>query len=142
SPESLAMQQEALRRGLADPFQQLLADVPELGMRMQIAPLDACFPQLVRVSDPNYAREILAATMHTTLADSYTVTAIRYRPGERHVLRYDPADGSSGTVFAKVYNNDKGARTFGVVKHVAGWLATQDSGLKIVLPQAYIAPDQ
>jgi hypothetical protein len=142
SPESLAMQDEALQCGLAQPFQQLLADIPAAGMRMQIAPLDARFPQLVRVSDPNYAREILAATMVAAPADRYTVTAIRYRPGERHMLRYDPADGSSGTVFAKVYNNDKGARTFGIVKQIAGWLAAQNCGLKIALPQAYIAPDQ
>jgi aminoglycoside phosphotransferase (APT) family kinase protein len=62
------------------------------------------------------------------------------------VLRYDPAGVAGraegdGTVFAKIYNSDKGARTFGVVTRVAEWLATHGAGMTAVRPIAYLAED-
>ena len=151
-PDMESMQAEAIHAGLAAPFGRLMADVPEWGMRVQIAPLDVTFPQLVRVSDPRYVREMLLAaaandnTFPNTPASHYTVTTIRYRPGQRHVLRYDPADAvnqtaDNGTVFAKIYNSDKGERTFSVVTRVADWLAASGV-LTAVKPIAYIASDQ
>jgi aminoglycoside phosphotransferase (APT) family kinase protein len=144
SPELAAMQAEAVERGLAAPFDELLTKAPEWGMRVQISPLDARFPQLVRVSDPSYVRDMLAgANPAHPPAARYRVTTIRYRPGQRHVLRYDPADGSrgSGPLFAKIYNSDKGARTFDVVTRAADWLAAHGGGLTTVRPAAYIADD-
>ncbi|HEU5011994.1 MAG TPA: phosphotransferase [Roseiflexaceae bacterium] len=146
------MQAEAVHTGLAAPFRQLMADAPEWGMRVQIAPLDASFPQLVRVSDPRYVREMLLAAaandnaFPNAPASHYTVTTIRYRPGQRHVLRYDPAPtvaqaANDGTIFAKIYNSDKGERTFSVVTRVANWLAASGV-LTAVKPIAYIASDQ
>lgn len=141
-PDLLAMQDEALRRGVAAPFRQLMAGMPEWGMRVQVAPLDVSFPQLVRVSEPRYVRDMLASVAPVS---RYAVTAIRYRPGQRHVLRYDPADGRAegdGTLFAKIYNSDKGARTFGVVTRTSDWLASQGDRLTSVKPQAYLAGDR
>ncbi|HEY3227873.1 MAG TPA: aminoglycoside phosphotransferase family protein [Roseiflexaceae bacterium] len=143
-PELAAMQAEAVERGLAAPFDELLTKAPEWGMRVQISPLDARFPQLVRVSDPSYVRDMLAGANLAHSPDArYRVTTIRYRPGQRHVLRYDPADGSrSGApLFAKIYNSDKGARTFDVVTRAADWLAAHGGGLTTVRPAAYIADD-
>ena len=146
------MQGEAIRAGLAVPFKQLMAEAPEWGMRVQIAPLDVRFPQLVRLSDPRYVREILAAsftadggTQAEAPASRYAVTAIRYRPGQRHVLRYDRADGaerdSRGTVFAKIYNSEQGARTFRLVRRVSDWLASHGTGMTAGRPLAYFPDD-
>jgi aminoglycoside phosphotransferase (APT) family kinase protein len=135
------MAAEALDRGIAAPFRELEAEAPEWGMYIQVAPLDVQFPQLVRASDPAYAREMLNGAAGDAAAAGYRVSAIRYRPGQRHVLRYDSADGSGGTLFAKVYNSEKGARTFGVVSRVADWLAEQ-GGLQTVKPHAYVAGEQ
>src|SRR5437870_1643776 len=54
------MQAEALRQGIAAPFRQLTAELPEWSMHVQVSPLDARFPQLVRLSDPRYVRARLA----------------------------------------------------------------------------------
>ena len=136
-----ALQAEANDRGLAAPFRELMAEVPSWGLRVQVAPLDIRFPQLMRASDPVYAGEMLAAVGAKRDAGAVAVTAIRYRPGQRHVLRYDQPAHPAATTFAKVYNSDKGARTFGVVTRVADWLATQDGGLRTVKPLAYVAGD-
>src|SRR5688572_13682851 len=89
----LAMQAEAIERGLAAPFQALLADNAEWSMYAQIFPLDADFPKLARLADPLYVRDVLAAEVTVQLsAPSYRITPIRYRPGQRHVLRYEPID--------------------------------------------------
>jgi len=141
----LKLQAKAHDRGLVRPFSALLGEVPSWGMYIQVAPLDEEFPKLIRASDPAYVREMLASAGMVSDTD-YTVTAIRYRPGQRHVLRYDPIgvanrlDGD-GTVFAKIYNSDKGERTFSVVTRMAEWLDAQDGELTVVRPQAYVAGD-
>jgi hypothetical protein len=140
-PAMLAMQAEAQLRGLAAPFAQLIADAPDWGMRLQIAPLDVEFPQLVRVSDPAYVGRMLASAGAAT-EDAYRVSAIRYRPDQRHVLRYDPASGpGDATLFAKIYNSQKGAHIFGMVARVADWLAGHGAGMTAVRPQTYIADE-
>ena len=149
-PELLAMQMEARNRGLSTPFNQLVADVPAWGMRVEVSPLDTSFPQLVRVSDPHYVRDMLAAVdaVHAgpAPASQYSITPIRYRPGQRHVLRYDPlaATGklnSRGTVFAKLYRSKKGARSFCLATQIADWLAASGSGVTALWPAAHLAAD-
>src|SRR5712691_5741112 len=143
------MQAEALRQGMAAPFRQLVTDLPEWGMHIQVSPLDARFPQLVRLSDPRYVRAMLAAAY--AAADvapghprpgGYAVTSIRYRPGQRHVLRYDPLDtAKGGTVFAKLYAGEDRACAFRVARHVADWLAEHGEGMTAVRPLTYVAED-
>src|SRR5919198_6363373 len=96
-PDLACVQAAAVRRGLAAPFERLRIDGPAWGMRIQIWPLDEQFGQLVRASDPRHVRYMLAAAHSAPStqrpagrpAAHYAVTPIRYRPGERHVLRYD-----------------------------------------------------
>ena len=99
---------EAERHSVAAPFLQLMADFPAWSMRIQVSPLDARFTQLARLSDPRHVRAMLADTYESGKAASHhhqtsdwIVTSIKYRPGRRHVLRYDPGDPASGaTLFA------------------------------------------
>jgi aminoglycoside phosphotransferase (APT) family kinase protein len=143
------LQVEALRRGVAAPFRQLTAELPEWGMNAQVSPLDAQFPQLVRMSDPLHVSEMLKpAYAASDLAsdrsrrDGYAVTSIRYRLGHRHVLRYDPLDSAKGgTVFAKLYTGEEGPHAFDVARQVADWLAEHGEGVRSVRPLGYVAED-
>src|SRR5205807_1067009 len=72
----------------------------------------------------------------------YAVTSIRYHPGKRHVLRYDPLDAAKGgAVFAKLYAGEDGARAFRVARQVADWLAEHGEGVTAVLPSVGVAID-
>src|SRR6266480_5919869 len=149
---------EAERHSVAAPFLQLMADFPAWSMRIQVSPLDARFTQLARLSDPRHVRAMLADTYESGKAASHhhqtsdwIVTSIKYRPGRRHVLRYDPGDPASGaTLFAKVYiaeeearafRREDGARTFRVACDVADAVAEHCRGLNCLRPLAYLAED-
>src|SRR2546428_11204219 len=90
------MQAEAARQGMAAPFRQLTAELPEWSMHIQVSPLDTQFPQLVRLSDPRHAHAANGVASDQPRPGRYAVTSIRYRPGKRHVLRYDPLDAAKG----------------------------------------------
>jgi aminoglycoside phosphotransferase (APT) family kinase protein len=142
------MQAEAVRRGVSAPFQLLAADLPAWGMHVRVSPLDVRFPQLVRVSDPQYVVGMVARAYAASEvardqvpASRYAVTSIRYRPTRRHVLRYDPLDAPErGTLFAKLYGGD-GERAFHVATQVAEWLAEHGDGVTSLRPLAYLPED-
>jgi hypothetical protein len=143
------MQEEALRRGVAAPFRRLAADFPELGMSVKVSPVDGKFPQLVRMSDLNYVGDAVARIPSPAdawevgrLTSRYTVSCIRYRPGRRHVLRYDPLDSPEcGTLFAKMYAGENGARASHVATVVADWFAQFGNGITSLRPLAYLPED-
>jgi hypothetical protein len=143
------MQAEARELGVSAPFQRLAAAVPEWNMYIRVSPLDPDFPQLARVSEPGYVRAMLASggqAYSGAPAANYEITTIRYRPGQRHVLRYDPVSaakgGTDGIVFAKIYNSDKGARTFDVVTRVADWFTSSGAPITTVRPLRYVPADE
>lgn len=99
----IAAQGEALEAGVASPFASLGAGMPGAGMRVRVWPLDVQFPHLVRLADPDWAGRLLPDDGARRTA-RVRVTSVRYRPRQRHVLRYDVADGRfGGSVFAKLY---------------------------------------
>lgn len=126
------LQAEARRRGLATPFRALEARAPAERMRILVSPLDERFPQLGRLSDPDYLADLLPGPV--------AVTPIRYRPGQRHVLRYDL--GSSESVYAKLYQGDEGRDSFNLAMCVADWLASTGNGLAAATPLAYLRDDR
>jgi hypothetical protein len=152
APALLDMQAEAVERGTAAPFQQLVAADPRCGLRVQVSPLDTDFPQLVRLSDPRHVQAMIAAVYAQEdgaappLPARYVITPIRYRPGQRHVLRYDPAgdDGQidpAGTLFAKLYEGQAGADAVRVARWVADQLDAGGQGVRGLRPKAYIPTD-
>lgn len=142
------MQEEIVRRRLAAPFRQLSATLPAWGLRVQVAPLDLEFPHLARLYDPVHVALLVAEAV--TQADrpptpaAYTITPVRYRPGQRHVLRYDPVPGhAANTLFAKVYNDGKKVlRTFQTASAICDWLASHDIDITAVRPQALVIADK
>jgi hypothetical protein len=145
APEVGELEAEARSRGLAAPFDRLTAWMPALAMSVQVSPLDPSFPQLVRLSDPDYVGQMLAracASAHPLPAGRCRVTPVRYQPGQRHVLRYESLDAPGQPImFAKPYENQEGSRISTVVTQMADWLASHQDGLTCLRPVAYVPDD-
>lgn len=139
------LQNEANQSGLMPVQCELWRDVTEKGMRLQLWPFDPKFPQLVRLGSPSYVAGILASL---GIADQTpVVTPIRYRPKERHVLRYeiDSAEtigGETQLLYAKLYTSGQdAARAFGVASRVVDWLEFNNMGLQGNRPAAISQED-
>jgi thiamine kinase-like enzyme len=140
---SRQLQEEANHAGLMPVQCDLWRDIPERGMRLQIWPFDPEFPHLMRLGNPSHvARRFASLGITQDLKELPIVTPIRYRPGERHVLRYDI--DSPDTVperrqrlYAKLYANAQdAAKAFGIANRVVDWLAENKLGLQGVRPEA------
>ncbi|MEN9936495.1 MAG: hypothetical protein RLZZ387_3074 [Chloroflexota bacterium] len=145
APEDIArMQEEVAELGLLAPFRALVANDPSWGLWLQVSPLDAEYPQLARLSSPPHVRALLSALPELGAPPGdYTVEVVRYRPGQRHVLRYRPAGAPpDAALYAKVYSSDKGTRIFSTVRRVVEWLAADDAPISAVQPAAYLPEEQ
>lgn len=95
------LEDEASRRGLVQPFLRLVGtDGPQQSC-VRISPFDADFPQLVRLSDRRHLARALGAV--GLPAERSQVTALRYRPGQRHVLLLQAVDGRGTALYAKLH---------------------------------------
>ena len=67
---------------------------------------------------------------------------LRYQPGKRPVLRYDPANSTSKpAVFAKLARADRSVRAFQISMVGSDWLASHRSTASCVRPLAYEPDD-
>jgi len=143
----IELQAEARRRKVAAPFCELSADVPQLGMRVLVWPLDPDFDQLVRWSSWEHVHAVLRAVYHAPAADQlrlgeHFISPIRYRPGQRHVLRYGRADAEGvRPVFAKLYTAEDGASMFERASRIGEWLSHHRRGVSAVRPFVFVAAD-
>ena len=140
SLDGAALANETERRGVRAPFATLKA-WPEDGMRILVSPLDERFPQLVRMSDPHHvASELLGESSQCR------VSTVRYRPGQRHVLRYERGDDGASPVspvfFAKLYSDERGAETFRRIGQLAEHLDDADADLSVWQPFTYLPADR
>ncbi len=139
------LQNEASGAGLMPVQCELWRDVPEEGMRLQLWPFDPKFPQLIRLGSPQYAAGIFSSL---GIADQTPgITPIRYRPKERHVLRYElesleAVNGLQRRLYAKLYTSGQdAARAFGVASRVVDWLDFKRVGLQGNRPEAISQED-
>jgi aminoglycoside phosphotransferase (APT) family kinase protein len=134
-------QGEVERRGLAGPYTQLWSDDAESRMQVMVFPLDPTFHQLARLSDPAYVQAQLSALDRST--NRYRVTPVRYRPGERHVLRYEAEGGENARVlYTKLYQTQEGAdRANRIARRITEWLETRGGRLKGARPFAVLEAD-
>lgn len=142
------LQEEANRSGLMPVQRELWRDIPDQGIKLQVWPLDPKFPHLVRLGNPSYVAGMLASLgIAHDLKQMPVITPIRYRPGERHVLRYeiyapDTAAERGRRLYAKLYSNAQdAARAFGVANRVVDWLAANNYGLQGIRPEAMSQED-
>jgi hypothetical protein len=134
------LQSEADGSGLMPVQCELWKDVPDSGIRLQLWPFDPKFPQLVRLGNPSYVAGVFSSL---GISDQTPVISpIRYRPKERHVLRYEIESGETGhgemqRLYAKLYSNAQDAsRAFGVAGRVVDWLEFNNMGLHGNRPEA------
>lgn len=140
------LQKEADRAGLMPVQCELWRDIPERGTRLQIWPFDPEFPNLVRLGDPTDVSGMLTSLgIAEDLKQMPVVTPIRYRPGERHVLRYEiePSGATAGRrLYAKLYSSaEDAARAFGIANRVVDWLNGNDQDLQGIRPEALSPAD-
>ncbi|MEY2477767.1 MAG: hypothetical protein QOG87_3082 [Actinomycetota bacterium] len=136
APADAAAEADARERGCAAPFRVLGAHVPHLQMRVHVAPLDSTYPGLVPMSDPAHAATVLGYVAPPR------IDALRYRPGQRHVLRYQPQFGAAGpTLFAKLSPDERGARHHRSANAMADILADGPDGVA-ARPVAYLAAER
>ena len=119
---------------------------PGGGLTVLISPLDPGFPALAALHDPRRAAQILRSRGIAVSAAEVTVRTLRYRPGQRHVLRLDLAGAGRATVgrsvFAKCYRDDTGARAAEAVKTIGTALRESGGRAGVVRPVGYVATDR
>ena len=138
------LQAEAHEAGLMPVQRELWRENLESGLRLQVWPFDPKFPQVVRLGTPSYVAGLFASLgIAQDLRQLPEITPIRYRPGERHVLRYDVSVlGQAQRLYAKLYSDPQDAvRAFGVAHRVVDWLAANDHGLQGNRPEAMSQED-
>src|SRR6266498_2744623 len=142
------LQEEANQSGLMPVQCELWRDIPDQELRLQIWPFDPEFPQLVRLGSPSYvAAMFVSLGIAHDLKQMPVITPIRYRPGERHVLRYEidspeAVSRQRRRLYAKLYSNGQDtARAFGIANRVVDWLAANNYGLQGNRPEAMSQED-
>ena len=142
------LQEEANQSGLMPVQCELWRDIPDQGLSLQVWPLDPEFPRLVRLGNPSYVAGMFASLgIAHDLKQVPVITPIRYRPGERHVLRYEihsseTVPGRGQRLYAKLYSNAQdAARAFGIANRVVDWLSVNNHGLQGNRPAAVSQDD-
>ncbi|MCE7983548.1 MAG: aminoglycoside phosphotransferase family protein [Caldilinea sp. CFX5] len=137
------MEAVALESGVAAPFRRLLASDDKWRMQIEVAPLDPAFPHLVRAMTP--AKVVALLSEQDIPAADWRITTLRYRPRQRHVLRYDPvlATGFPATpFFAKLSQQKEGETTAQIVDWAAAQLAQRKLAVVALCPRAWLADEQ
>jgi len=140
--ELVELEAEAVDRGLAAPFRSLEGRVEPWGMHLLVSPLDTRFPDLIPLSDAAFVADVIGGSG----GPRYTVRTVRYRPGQRHVLRYDPCASRAkrppaAVVFAKLYEDERGRRELRVARELGEALAGVSTEFAVPSPLAYL-PEQ
>jgi len=107
-----------LSPSLRSPFSSLVPPPGPGDLTVLLAPVDPAFPHLVDVHDPARVAPLLRRAGAPGFEDEVRVTALRYRPGQRHVLLLESADRQH-RLFAKCYRDDSGRRALDAVSAVA-----------------------
>ncbi|WP_020579393.1 phosphotransferase family protein [Actinopolymorpha alba] len=123
--EPSLLEEAAYRRGVAAPFRRLAATSPDGCVSLAIAPVDPAFPRLVGL----YAA-----------ADD--VTTVRFRPGQRHVLRVVMPPPDAGVAFVKAYRDGTGERAVAVAQAWDALLADGCPGVRTARVLRYAAADR
>jgi Ser/Thr protein kinase RdoA (MazF antagonist) len=134
---------EARRRRVLAPFRRAWIGSDDERMSMSVSPVDHAFPQLVRLHDRRHLVDVLRATGATTgVGARLTVETVRYRQGQRHVLRVGTGLGRPAW-FVKVYRDDTGRSAVHAAAHAATVLAgSGDPAAAVPSGGVYVAEDR
>ena len=142
---SADLQDRGAPRQLVAPFVRLSARTEGGRVALLIAPIDPQMSQLMRLSDHAYLTGLLADAHAdpALLSTARRTQAVRYRPGQRHVLRV-----SAGTeldheaAYLKIDRDDHGARAVRFAQAVGPLLAERSPRARLVEPLGYGAEDR
>jgi hypothetical protein len=126
---------------LRGPFATLRVPADAAGMSILVSPLDPAFPQLAGLHDPARLGRLLTSAGLPADPDALTVTPLRYRPGQRHVLRIDLA-GTQEAFYAKCYRDDTGARAVRRCGRIAAALRAWGGPADTVAALAYVESER
>jgi hypothetical protein len=138
------LEEEASRRHLLAPFTRLAAD-DGTSVSVLVSPADPKMTQLVRLQDPAYLDDLLhaLASPPVPLRRVARISIVRYRPGQRHVLRADLDVGSLvSTAFIKIDRDESGARALRFARVMGPRLAAGCPGASLCTPLGYAAPER
>lgn len=145
-----AAEADARRRRVLAPFARSWWSSDDGRASLSLAPVDGAFPQLVRLHHRRYVLDRLRATELTgdvggAAARDVTVRTVRYRPGQRHVLRIGLGPGGPAW-YAKVYRDDTGrhavaaaARSTAALAAAGDAVGAASSGAGAYLPDDRVA---
>lgn len=145
-PDSFAAHPErpVLPASARGPFSSLRV-APEGGSSIAptllVAPLDPTFPSLAALHDPEHLAGLLRSQQVEIGSDGLSLTTLRYRPGQRHVLRVDFGD-SGRAIFVKCYRDDTGAAAVAARRRVAAALRSGDHAAEPVEPVGYVEAER
>ena len=99
-------------------------------VQVLVSPDDPAMPQLAGLHDDAHRADLLGFAGR--------VETIRYRPGQRHVLRVSAPDRA---VYVKIDKDDSGARAVPVAQALASRMAAECPGAGLAEPIGYSAVD-
>jgi aminoglycoside phosphotransferase (APT) family kinase protein len=121
----------------------LAARTGAVGVDLLCYPADPTMPHLVRMTPAHLSESVAALTGGPAVPAADVVSeVVRYRPGQRHVLRVRSRSrrGDRG-VFVKADRDDSGLVAVPVARTLAGVLAAADAGAPVE-PLEYSDPDR
>jgi Phosphotransferase enzyme family len=125
----------AMPAAAQSPFTALRITDEAAGMTVLVSPLDPLFPQVARLHDPAQLRALLTR-VGVPPGTRPSVTTLRYRPRQRHVLVVRADDGGP-TLYVKCYRDDTGARAVRRSNRFASALRERGVPATTVEPLAY-----
>jgi aminoglycoside phosphotransferase (APT) family kinase protein len=132
--------EEARSRRVLAPFHCAFAASPDGRTSLRVAPVDAAFPQLVRLHDRTHLRGALRDA-GVSARGNPAVQTVRFWPGQRHVLRVSLGPGGPAW-FAKLNRDEGQPRAVAVAQWVAGKLAAAGLSAAAAGRAAYLPADR
>ena len=140
SLDAADIQDRAAPRHLVAPFERLSARTDGGRTGLLIAPIDPKMPQLMRLNDHSHLTSVLEdlAPESVLPRQPARIRALRYRPGQRHVLHVSPeADRDNRVAFIKIDRDNHAARAVRFAQAVGPLLSQRSPGASLVTPLGY-----
>jgi hypothetical protein len=137
-------QGQAAPRHLVAPFARLSARTESGQLGLLIAPIDPQMPQLMRLNDHSHLAGMLKNLTSDSelLPEAIKIEAVRYRPGQRHVLHVSSAADPHCAALIKIDRDNRGAQAVRFAKAVGPLLSEHSPNTSLVRPVGYSIEDQ
>ena len=140
--EPVRVEAQAEDRGGSDGFACHAATSGDGRVALLVSPADPSMPQLQRLHRRGHLAGLLAVNgRRASPSIRLDIDTIRYRPGERHVLRVTFGDPSS-VAFVKTDRDDAGAHSVSIATALGAALPGRCAGAGVAEPVRYVADDR